>query len=55
MLKSGERLFNGAIVTPHLAQAYNSMQARIQSFRDAGLPVPQELLNGAHNLINSAV
>jgi hypothetical protein len=55
MLTIGEKLFNGAIVTPYLAQAYNSIQARIQSFRDAGLPVPQALLNGAHNLINSAV
>ena len=54
MLKVGERLWNGAIVTPELAAAYNRTQAKIQSFRDAGKPVPENILNGAHNLIASA-
>lgn len=51
MLQSGEKLWNGAIVTPQLAACYNSLQERIASFRDAGKPVPDYLLNGAHNLI----
>lgn len=53
MLKTGDKLWNGATVTPYLAQAYNSIQARIASFTDAGLPAPEYLLNGAHNLIAS--
>ena len=55
MIKTGEELWNGAIVTPYLASAYNAIQARIASFESAGLPPPQELLNGAHNLINGAL
>lgn len=55
MLKTGETLWNGAIVTASLATAYNSLQARIVSFQNAGKPVPEYLLNGAHNLINSAM
>lgn len=53
MLKVGEKLWNGAIVTAPLADAYNAIQSKIQAFRDAGLPVPDNLLNGAHNLIAS--
>jgi len=53
-LQPGERLWNGATVTPELASAYNALQSRIESFRKAGRPVPVELLNGAHNLIASA-
>lgn len=52
MLKAGERLWNGAIVTADLAAAYNSAQERIQSFRAAGLPVPDQILNGVHSLLN---
>ena len=55
MLKVGEKLWNGAIVTPELARAYNARQERIEAFRAAGRKVPQELLNGAHNLIASAL
>lgn len=54
MLTAGEKLWNGATVTPDLAAAYNSTQQRIQAFRDAGLTVPEHILNGAHNLINGA-
>ena len=54
MLKSGERLWNGAIVTPQLADAYNATQSRIASFERDARPVPEELLNVAHNLIASA-
>lgn len=53
MLTPGEILWNGIVVTPCLAEAYNAAQARIQSFRDAGRPVPESLLNGAHNLLNT--
>lgn len=54
MLTAGEKLFNGAIVTPELERAYNAQQARIESFRRAGLQVPEHMLNAAHNLLASA-
>ncbi len=54
MLTVGEKLWNGATVTPHLAAAYNRTLARIQTFEDAGKAAPDYLLNGAHNLIASA-
>lgn len=50
-LSAGERLWNGATVSPQLAETYNALQSRIESFRAAGRPIPEELLNGAHNLI----
>ena len=50
-LKAGDKLWNGATVTPQLAAAYNALQERIQSFGDNP---PQHLLNAAHNLIASA-
>jgi hypothetical protein len=54
MLKEGEKLWNGATVSAQLATVYNSLQQRIEGFKAAGLPVPEQLLNGAHNLIASA-
>jgi len=53
MLKTGEKLWNGRTVTQSLADAYNSMTARIATFEAAGLPVPEHLLNGRHNLIRA--
>lgn len=54
MLTVGEKLWNGAIVTPELARAYNRVQAKIAQYLAAGKPVPENILNGAHNLINGA-
>lgn len=51
----GTRLWNGAIVTKHLAEAYNSLLDRMETCTKEGKPVPEHLLNGAHNLIHSAV
>lgn len=51
----GEKLWNGAIVTPQLAAAYNAIQARIAGFRAEGKPAPDQLLNGAHALISGAI
>ena len=50
-LKAGDKLWNGAIVTPCLAAVYNALQERIQSFGDNP---PEHLLNAAHNLIAGA-
>ena len=55
MLTTGEKLWNGATVTASLAAAYNSIQGRIASFQEAGKPVPEQLLNGSHSLIASAL
>ncbi len=54
MLTIGEKLWNGAIVTPQLAAAYNAQQAKINAYRKAGKPAPDNVLNGAHNLIAGA-
>ena len=54
MLKAGSRLWNGAIVTADMAAAYNALQTRMDTYRAVSLPVPDYLLNGAHNLINGA-
>jgi hypothetical protein len=51
MIKPGERLWNGATVTAQLADAYNAMTRRVEGFERAGIPVPEYLLNGRHNLI----
>jgi len=50
-IKAGDKLWNGAIVTPYLARAYNALQDRIESFGDNP---PEHLLNGRNNLLNSA-
>lgn len=55
MLIVGEKLWNGAIVTPSLAQAYNSLTQRIEAFRAAGLPPPEQILNARHKLIAQAL
>ena len=51
----GERLWNGVTVTKQLAEAYNSLLDRMGTFTKESKPVPEYLLNGTHNLINSAV
>ncbi len=53
MIKAGERLWNGAIVSQDFADVYNRLQERIDGFRRDGKPVPENLLNGSHNLIAS--
>lgn len=53
MLKVGDKLWNGATVSAALADAYNAATERIEGFKRAGLPVPDYLLNGRHNLIAS--
>ena len=50
-IKAGTRLWNGAIVTPQLADTYNSLQDRMAGFVRRGLPVPEYLRNGSHNLL----
>jgi len=54
-MKAGERLWNGVIASQWLADAYNATTARIERFEAEGRTVPEELLNGRHNLIAGAV
>lgn len=53
-LKEGERLWNGAIASKHLAEAYNRVTDHIYAWQAIGKPAPEHLLNGQHNLIASA-
>ena len=50
-LKPGDRLFTGAIVSRQFAETYNAATAKIETFREAGIPVPENLLNGRHNML----
>lgn len=52
-MRAGERLYTGAIASPEFAAAYNAATAKIESFRDAGKPAPENLLNGRHNLFDA--
>lgn len=49
----GERLYTGAIVTACFARTYNAATAKIEAFKAAGKPTPENLLNGRHNLLRS--
>jgi acyl dehydratase len=49
-LKAGDRLYTGAVISAAEAAAYNRATARIESFEREGRPVPEQLLNGRHNL-----
>lgn len=52
MIKPGEKLWNGHMVTPQLAAAYNSISERIAAFEATGRAAPEELINGRHSLLN---
>lgn len=54
-MAEGERLWNGAIATAQLAAAYNAAQDHIHAWRALGREAPEQLLNGSHNLLASAV
>ena len=51
-LTSGDRLWNGVVVWPKLAEDYNDIQDRIQTYIDAGRTPPETLLNYSHRLLN---
>lgn len=53
-LVAGEKLWNGTEVSDYLAVAYNRLTDRIEQFKAKGRRVPEELLNGRHNLIARA-
>ena len=51
MLKAGDKLWNGAIVSKEFAETYNRASETIDAFKAKGWTVPEQLLNGRHNLI----
>jgi len=52
MLTVGQRLWHGGIVSAEFAATYNAIQEKIAAFQNNGKPVPENILNGSHNLIN---
>ena len=50
-MKAGDKLWNGKLVSPQLAAAYNAATQRIETFEREGRAPPEELLNGRHNLL----
>lgn len=55
MLKVGEKLWNGAIVTEALVATYNALNLKIEAIEREGRQVPDHLLNGRHNLISNVL
>jgi hypothetical protein len=53
-LHVGERLWNGVVVNKAIAESYNRIQDRIESFYDAGIEPPEYLLNASHKIIRDA-
>jgi len=51
-LVTGDRLWNGVIVTAPLAAAYNRLTDKIAAYDRAGRKAPENILNGRHNLLN---
>lgn len=54
-LQAGDKLWNGATVSKQLAAAYNATTDHVHAWKALGKPVPEQLLNGQHNLLASAV
>jgi hypothetical protein len=53
LLPHGFIAYNGKQWAAIQVKSYNRMQVTINSFITAGLPVPEYLLNGSHNLFTS--
>jgi hypothetical protein len=53
-MQAGEALWNGATASKQLAAAYNATQDHIHAWKALGKQPPEQLLNGAHNLLASA-
>ena len=50
LLPYGYTLYNGVVCSDSFVDSYNRVQETINSFIRDGLPVPEYLLNGSHNL-----
>ena len=53
-LEVGYKTYTGKVITKAIqVQSYNQLQDRINSFIVEGREIPEELLNGSHNLFVS--
>lgn len=50
-LQEGERLWNGQKASKQLAAAYNAQNDHAHAWLAIGKPVPEQILNGRHNLL----
>lgn len=50
----GYKTYSGAILTKYDVDSYNALQARINTFIDAGREAPLELLNASHKVLAEA-
>jgi hypothetical protein len=53
LLDYGYRAFTGVTFADCQVDSYNKIQKNINGFIDAGLPVPEYLIFGSHNLFTS--
>lgn len=52
-LPYGYRAYTGVVFADCQVDSYNAVQRNINGFILAGLPIPEYLLNGSHNLFRS--
>lgn len=55
LLPYGYIAYNGVRLPDSIVESYNDMQRNINAFILAGMPVPENLLNGSHNILFSAI
>ena len=53
LLPYGYQISNGATLPDSCVDSYNAVQERINSFMAVNRPVPDYLINGSFNLMNS--
>ena len=53
LLEYGFKAYTGKVWPDCHVDSYNDIQETINSFINAGLPVPEYLINGSHNLFTS--
>jgi len=54
-ITTNDKAINGVNFTQQFCDTYNALQRRKQKFIDAGLKVPENILNGSFNLMNSLI
>ena len=55
ILPYGYKAFTGKILSDYQVDGYNRIQERINSFMEASLPVPEEILNESHKYFLMAI
>lgn len=51
-ITEGFRNVYGASFSPQEVEAYNHLQDRMAQYEAEGKPIPENLLNGSHNLMS---